>query len=48
MFLEIVIILAVISLVWALLSLRRELSKPKEIDHVSRDLKREKILYRSK
>jgi hypothetical protein len=48
MFIEIVIILAAISFIWALLSLRRELSKPKEIEHASRDLKRERILYRAK
>ncbi len=48
MFLEIVVILVVISFIWALVSLRRELSRPKEIEHVTKDLKREKILYRAK
>lgn len=48
MFLEIVVVLAVISFIWALISLRRELTRPKEIEHATKDLKREKILYRAK
>ena len=40
------IIIIVVSFLWALFSLRKELRKPKEIKKAAEELKREKILFK--
>jgi len=45
MFIQALILIFVISIVWAFWSLKRELSK-KEIDEVRGDLKKSKVLFK--
>jgi Na+/melibiose symporter-like transporter len=45
MFLIVVAVLFVISFLWALFSLRKELSKPKEVSFVKDELMKEKVLF---
>jgi len=41
-----VIAMFILSLFWAILSLRREISHPKELRKVKKDLARSKILFK--
>lgn len=41
-----IVILLVISFLWALLNLSSELSKPKELTKIKEKLKKEKILFK--
>jgi Na+/melibiose symporter-like transporter len=45
MFLLVIVVIFIISFLWALLSLRKELSKPKEVALVKDELMKEKILF---
>ena len=45
MFFVVVLVLLVISFVWALLSLKKELSKPKEVSLIKDELMKEKVLF---
>lgn len=45
MFIQALIIIAVVSIIWAFWSLKKELSK-KEIDEAKSDLKKSKVLFK--
>lgn len=40
-----IIIIFVISFILALISLRKELRKPKELEHIKNELRKEKVLF---
>jgi len=46
MFWVYILVLFIISFLWAFFSLKRELSRPKEIKKAKKDLLREKILFK--
>lgn len=45
MFLTAVLVIFVISFLWALFSLRKELGRPKEVSLVKEELMKEKVLF---
>lgn len=44
-FLISVIVIFLVSFVWAYFSLKRDISRPKEVKHAQKELLREKILF---
>lgn len=40
-------VIFIASFFWALLSLKKELSRPKEIDDAKKDLERERVIFRA-
>lgn len=46
-FIGAVAVIFIASFLWALWSLRQELTKPKEVKNVEKELAREKILFKS-